>query len=379
MRRALPIVLSAGLLALGVALALGPGRGLLGRFAGRFDRRPEAPLRAERLPALDAAAEWINGGPPGPDALRGRVVVVAVFSDTDPAALDALRMLQTWHQAYGRFGLRVIGILAPEYAFAAARGSAERFASRLGLDFPIALDPMLWLAHEFGAEPGSVRMTIADPAGVVRASRILARPAAELSSFEHVVREELRALHPEIAFPRDDAGDPGPPAASASPVPRSVHLGGPAVVDGPLARAERGRAQPFTAEFRFQVEGTAYVPYPVGWWSPEAEGVVAARGGAANFLAIRYDAARVGVVAAPPPWGRARIWVLRDDAWLPADALGEDARLDARGASYFDVTEPRLYLVCRGAGNHVLKLSPEAPGVTFYAFTFEPPAGAATP
>jgi hypothetical protein len=74
------------------------------------------------------------------------------------------------------------------------------------------------------------------------------------------------------------------------------------------------------------------------------------------------------------------MWILRDEKWLPPEALGADARLDGRGASYVLVSEPRLYALTReDSGAHLVKLSPEAPGAIVYALTFEPfaPAGAA--
>jgi hypothetical protein len=67
------------------------------------------------------------------------------------------------------------------------------------------------------------------------------------------------------------------------------------------------------------------------------------------------------------------VWVLRDERWLPAGALGADARLDGRGNSYVEVDESRLYAICReGAGEQVVKLSPDAPGVTVHALIVEP-------
>jgi hypothetical protein len=68
--------------------------------------------------------------------------------------------------------------------------------------------------------------------------------------------------------------------------------------------------------------------------------------------------------------------VLQDERWIAADAAGEDVRFDARGAAYVEVREPRLYWITRG-GSHVLKLSPDVPGVKFHAFYFE--AAAARP
>jgi hypothetical protein len=72
----------------------------------------------------------------------------------------------------------------------------------------------------------------------------------------------------------------------------------------------------------------------------------------------------------PPREGPGRLWVLRDERWLPREALGADARLAPDGASYVEVSEPRLYLVARGGG--VYKLSPERPGLVIHAITLEP-------
>jgi hypothetical protein len=74
----------------------------------------------------------------------------------------------------------------------------------------------------------------------------------------------------------------------------------------------------------------------------------------------------------PPPGGSARVWFLLDERWPNAAELGADARHDSRGAAYVEVTEPRLYELCRAAaGEHVVKLSPEGPGVTMHALIVE--------
>jgi hypothetical protein len=203
--------------------------------------------------------------------------------------------------------------------------------------------------------------------------RVAGDPALDLPTLEHRLRGLLVDLHPERSFPGGDA--PDAPAAGTPSLVRTVRLGSVSVAEGPLAEAVHGRAQPFTVQFRFEVEGAPYVPYPVGWWIPRPEGIEAARGGAAQFLAIRYDAPRVGVVASPPASGRSRLWILRDESWLPAAALGADAKSDAHGASYVDIEAPGLYFVTRGPGAHVLKLSPEDPGLTLHALTFEPDEG----
>ena len=59
-----------------------------------------------------------------------------------------------------------------------------------------------------------------------------------------------------------------------------------------------------------------------------------------------------------------------DDGWLPEAERGEDVRVDSRGATFVEVDEPRPYAIARGGAAHVLRLSPAAPGVTYYAFSF---------
>ena len=110
----------------------------------------------------------------------------------------------------------------------------------------------------------------------------------------------------------------------------------------------------------------------LGRWTTGAEGLTAVRGGAANFVAIRHGGGQVSAVLGPPPSGTSRVWVLADEAWLAENARDQDVRADPRGATYIEVSEPRLYRIARAGKTHVLKLSPEAPGLVIYCFAFEP-------
>jgi thiol-disulfide isomerase/thioredoxin len=323
------------------------------------------------LPGLADAAGWLNGDRSVADSLRGHPTVVALWSDTDPECLRALPILESWHQAYARYGARIVGVHEPDFAFAADSSVPARVARRMGLSFPIALDPAYVIRRRFGGPSDGPRLVLADSAGTIVSA---VSGAGELAGLERKLRRQLKQLHPELEFPSD------PPLAigrgsqpAEAPTSRMVPLGSTRVVEGPLVGATPGRAQTFTAQFRFQVEGKLYVPYPVGLWSPGGDGITAVRSGAENFIALRYDAGALWAVLSPPRGLTVRVWVLRDERWLPADALGADARLDGRGNSYLDVDEPRLYAVCRGrAGEHVIKLSPDAPGVVVHALIVGP-------
>ncbi len=337
---------------------------------------------AARLPSLAGAAGWLGGRAAGEDSLALHPVVLAIFTDTDPRSAMVLRGLEAWHEAYARYGVRVVGVHHPQYAFAADSAVPARFARRLRLEFPIAIDPQRRIdlppdpADSPSAAPSdrdAPRFAVADARGSIVFRGGLVEPF-DLSAGETAIRRELRRWRPGLGFPAEPerARAPDEPAMACV----SVALGARPDLRGPLANVKPGAPQTFVAPFRFDQEGEPLTPYPVGSWTLLADGLAAARGGAANFLAIRYADGRsalerVGVVASPPRSGAARLWILRDEAWLPADALGDDAMRDARGASYVEVTEPRLYILARGSGEHVLKLSPDAPGLTLHALTFD--------
>jgi hypothetical protein len=76
-------------------------------------------------------------------------------------------------------------------------------------------------------------------------------------------------------------------------------------------------------------------------------------------------------VIEPPPEGPERVWVLAEGQWETPQNTGADVLLDARGTSYIEVTEARLYEIARCPDGCVLKLSPGAGGLAFHSFVFE--------
>lgn len=348
-RRVIVLALFLAAAAIGLTIAVAP-RFLPGLRATRAPRR--------ELPSLDGLA-WLGAPPRGGTA--GRPVALLLWSDTDPRGLDALRVVDGWHRAFAPAGVLVVAAHVPAFGFAADSAVAGRVARRLGLELPIALDPRLALEAALGGASDGPHLVVADARGIVRVDTV---GLAGLAAGELALREAILAARPGAVFP--SAG--GIPVRAAA---RTILLGAGRVASGPLRDAPAGRTQVFTAEFRYQEQGARDVPYPVGAWTPGADGLSAARGGAANFVALRYDAARLGLVMSPPPGGAARVWVLRDDRWLAADARDADVREGAGREACVNVTEPRLYWVERGRGERVIKISPESAGITLHAFVLD--------
>lgn len=332
-----------------------------GQVAGTPSSAPEA-MAGRALPSLESLSAWIGGRPAAPAA--GTPVAIVVFSATDPRALEALADAEAWHDAYAARGVRVVGLHRPEFAFAADTAWLAHTLARLGVSFPVAHDPGLAVRLPYTLP--RVCVLVGDAGGAAFA-------AAEARE-RHAADRWLRA--------RSGGSKAELPAALDPPRPdplRLMRLGAGQVESGPLARATPGEAATFVTQTRIEEESRRWVPVPVGRWTSLGDGLQAARGGAANFVAIRYHAARVGVVASPPPGKTARLWVLSDDAWVPAGSRGRDLRTDSEGATYLEISEPRLLIAIeRDPGWHVLRVSPEVPGVVLHALTFDRPWQPAT-
>lgn len=319
--------------------------------------RPAPPATQCTLPSLDGIPGWTGEAVAG-GTLERRPVVLLLWSDTDPRSLAALAVVDAWSRAYAPLGVSVIAVHEPEYAFAADTLVAVRAAARLGVTLPLAFDPTGLAASRAGGATNEPHVFVADEHGVVVLDTV-----GTLGPAQERLRAIVARLHP---------GTPLPPEVKAD-LPagvRVVALGAGRATAGPLVGVAPGVEQVFTAPLQYEEQGSAWTPYPVGGWRTSAEGLTATRGGAANFVAIRYSAGRVGVVASPPPGGSARLWILRDEEWPRPQDRGDDVVVEGREAAYVQVTEPRVYWIDRGQGERVLKLSPDPAGVTLHAFVF---------
>jgi hypothetical protein len=281
-----------------------------------------------------------------------------LWDDSDPRSLAALAVADAWHRAFAPLGARVFAVHVSDFDFAADSTVAAGMARRMGLVLPMADDPSGFVEGSLGGAPGGAHLVVAGSDG-----RVVVDTVDDLSAGEQALRGMIRRAHPEASLP------PSPDPALPGGV-RFVDLGVGKVEDGPLRGLSAGRERVFTAEFRYQEQGRAWTPFPVGGWRTGTQGVTSTRGGPANFIAIRYSADRAGVVVTPPAGATARLWILRDDRWPRPDERDDDAAVDGRGAVSVLVTEPRLYWIDRGPGERVLKLSPETAGVTVNAFVF---------
>jgi hypothetical protein len=324
-------------------------------------------LAGRRLPDLHQATAWLSPAPAAGD-LQGRVVVLLFWDFTSPVCERQAKVAGEWQRRYGSAGLRVVLAHVPEFVFAQDTLAVATAVRRLGLDLPVALDAdyALWRHFGIGALP---HLVLADRAGTVRLDF---RGPGGAYAAEQEIRRLLAASGPgTLPAPVLRAGDDEGAAGGATP---PVYLGVHRAAQGPLTTAVPGEEHVFTPAFNFQVERADGVPVPVGRWFAGSEALRSTRGSASDYLALRYHGRDLYLLAAPPPSGESRIWVLQDDRWLPPGSVGADVRQDERGAAVVVVDAPRVYHVARNPapGSHVLKLQPDRPGVELYKLEIEP-------
>ncbi len=101
--------------------------------------RAQLPTEGE-LPSLGGAIEWLNSAPLTASELRGKVVLIDVWTYTCINWLRTLPYVRAWAEKYKNQGLVVIGVHSPEFAFEKNVDNVRRAAKDMRLDYPIAID-----------------------------------------------------------------------------------------------------------------------------------------------------------------------------------------------------------------------------------------------
>src|SRR6059058_2517723 len=93
-----------------------------------------------RVPSLCGATGCLNSEPLGPAELRGRVVLVNVWTLTCINWLRQEPYVRAWSRAYRDDGLVVIGVHTPEFSFEHEIDRVLQATNERGIDYPVALD-----------------------------------------------------------------------------------------------------------------------------------------------------------------------------------------------------------------------------------------------
>ncbi|MCW3692061.1 cytochrome c biogenesis protein DipZ [Burkholderia cenocepacia] len=318
------------------------------------------------LPSLDGAVQWLNSPPLTAAGLRGKVVLVDFWTYSCINCLRTLPYTTAWARKYAPYGLVVIGVHAPEFAFERDIGNVKKAVHDLGIDYPVAIDNGYAIWRAFNNEYWPAHYFI-DAQGRIRHHHF---GEGEYAQSERAIQSLLaEAGHPDaLNVPLGLAGAPAKGALAAAD---SADVRSPETYVG-YARAE-SFASPGgvvrDAAHRYDAPGS---PDLNGWglagtWNVGAEHAsLAAPDGR---IVYRFHARDLHLVLGPGANGRPVRFRVTLDGAAPGAAHGAD--VDAQG--YGTVTGQRLYQLVRQPGaiaDRTFAIEFLDPGVDAYAFTF---------
>ncbi|HET9050102.1 MAG TPA: redoxin domain-containing protein, partial [Candidatus Dormibacteraeota bacterium] len=312
-------------------------------------------------PEFTGIQGWVNSSPLTIAGLRGSVVLVDFWTFSCVNCTRTFPHIHALVDTYGHAGLVVVGVHSPEFDFEKDPANVRAAVQRLGVTWPVALDPDMetwgaWGNQYWPAEylvdrqgrvayanfgEGAYDETAAAVASLVGTS---ATPSAMPSSV--AAQAPTAGTTPELYAGSEAAtqhGDPGLGDGEQYGAPGTV-------VDYPASAAP--------AKQRDHIELG-------GPWTDRAQYVVS---GGAGHIRLRFHARDVYVVAGSDGGSPVTLTVALDGAPVPAAQAG--AALGPAGAS-FSVGPDDLYNVLRqvGGGDHVIDIAVPQ-GLRLYTFTF---------
>jgi thiol-disulfide isomerase/thioredoxin len=380
MRRILGVVMIVGV----VAIPGGRDKNLLTKFSfvntakaeehatGAFDREKsvssaaaesQAALADEgRLPDLDGAIGWLNSIPLNRKSLRGKVVLVDIWTYSCINSLRQLPYLKSWAEKYKNAGLVVIGVHAPEFGFEKERANVENAVRDLKLTYPVAIDSNHAIWQAFNNEYWPADYFI-DAKGRIRYHHF---GEGEYVESERVIQELLQEnganglnLSP-VSLSRD--GVEAPPSED---------------VQSPETYVGFGRTERFASPERLAQDARKTYSAPAmpslnqwglsGSWNVGAES--AALQGAPGKIVFRFHARDLHMVLGPTKNGKPVRFRVTLDNGAPGDDCGLDSAPDGAG----QVRDPRLYQLIRQKGrvkDRTFAIEFFDPGIQAFSFTF---------
>lgn len=164
-------------------------------------------------PALTGITGWLNTEPLLLSDQRGKVVLIDFWAYSCINCQRATPHLQAWYEKYRDYGLTVIGVHTPEYAFEHDLDNVATGAKDLGITYPVAQDNsyVTWRSYQNHYWPAHY---LIDAQGTLRAIKY-GEGGYEIT--EQQIRDLLREANPQIQLPEASDVAEAPRARDRSP------------------------------------------------------------------------------------------------------------------------------------------------------------------
>ncbi len=295
-------------------------------------------------PNFTQVTKWLNtpeGKPLTIKGLRGKVVLVDFWTYSCINCQRSLPHVEAWYKRYAPYGLEVVGVQTPEFAFEHVISNVIAQAKTLGVKYPIDVDNNYgtWFAYANNYWPAEY---LVDAQGVVRHVDF---GEGNYGLTENLIRQLLVAAHPGLKLPPRTSVPNLTPVLETSPESYVGYKYGLTYMDTDVAPTEN-----VATEYKFpkDLESTTWALS--GVWNEHAEEATSVKD---SKLEINYLAQDVYLVMG----GTGTVTVSAGNGTAPQT-------IHVSGV-------PRLYTLLAApastSGTMVMKFSP---GVQAYDFTF---------
>ena len=303
---------------------------------------------------------WFNSPPLTTQQLKGKVVVIDFWTYSCINCLRSIPYVKAWNERYGKDGLVVIGVHAPEFAFEHDPANVAKAVKDLGITYPVVMDNdwKLWRALQNNYWPAHYFI---DAEGRIRYHHF---GEGEYDMSERVIRQLLAEAGHAPAGSMSNAQASGTEAAADL-----SEVGSPETYIG-YYRADRF-ASP-GGLVHDQPKTYAAAPLSLNQWSFEGRWLDArqsARSLAAGAkISFRFHARDLHLVLGSSTGKPVRFRVTLD-----GKAPGRDAGVDTDAGGMGTVTGQRLYQLVRQKGpvsDRTFTIEFLDPSVDAFSFTF---------
>jgi cytochrome c biogenesis protein CcdA/thiol-disulfide isomerase/thioredoxin len=314
------------------------------------------------LPSLSGAVTWLNSPPLSSQALRGKVLLIDFWTYSCINCLRTLPYLRGWATKYEPYGLVVIGVHTPEFAFEKDLANVRRAVHELRITYPVALDNnyaiwqgfnnQYWPAEYFIDADGRIRHHHFGEGDYEQSERIIQHLLIDAGY--HNVPSEMSAARGMGAEAAPDFGQMQSP---------ETYIGYEQAENFASGTVQRNIVHTYTPPARLDLNSWGLG----GVWTVGKDKAVLQR--APGRIVFRFHARDLHLVLGPGPTGRPVRFLVTLDGRALGRAHGVDA--DERGTGM--VTEERLYQLVRQSGpivDHTFEIEFFDPGVQAFAFTF---------
>ncbi len=340
-----------------------------------------APARAELTPGTPAPdftgnKVWINSPPLSlKKGLEDKIVLVDFWEYTCINCIRTLPALKKIYERYKPYGFVILGVHAPEFDFAYKPDNVAIGVKRQHIPWPVVVDSdfSIWRAYDSNSWPNKF---------LIGANGIISRQHSGEGGYgelERQIRDEIRKRNPQAAFPAawtlpPDEDDFSPSRCGTMSEETYVGTTRGSRWGGEIANRE-GFEPGKTVNYVSMPRQVRRGFFAHGLWKNDPDDFEHARSTSAprDYIGIRYSGSEVYVVMnRRKVAGPSRVYVTRDQKPIPARRRGVDVQVDARGRTYVDVREGRMYYAIQAedAAPHELRLSPTEAGVAINSFTF---------